>query len=247
MNPAAVRKISPPPLWVASLYEFVAPYWDGLVNGPWADAVASTKLSVDQMRGWILELYPFIYDFPKFLAEGLIKVEDDFSRTFLIENIRIEKAHAEHWLWMGEGFGLSRQQMLDLAEGKTAVLRDVQSLTDWVWRVNAKGTLAESVAATSFAIEGVAGALARKVAAGFEAYRGQLGVDMNPKTYKWIREHAHYDDEHPKFALEIVKRYAVTEQMQRQVMLAAKRSLELLDLALWTSSKMPARASDTLK
>ena len=144
---------------------------------------------------------------------------------------------------MGEGFGLSRQQMLDLAEGKTAVLRDVQSLTDWVWRVNAKGTLAESVAATSFAIEGVAGALARRVAAGFEAYRGHLGVDMNPKTYKWIREHAHYDDEHPKFALEIVKRYAVTEQMQRQVMLAAKRSLELLDLALWTSSKMPpARA-----
>jgi pyrroloquinoline quinone (PQQ) biosynthesis protein C len=247
MNPTAVRKISPPPLWVSSLYEFVAPYWDGLVNGPWADAVASTKLNVDQMRGWILELYPFIYDFPKFLAEGLIKVEDEFSRTFLIENIRIEKAHAEHWLWMGEGFGLSRQQMLDLAEGKRAVLRDVQSLTDWVWRVNAKGTLAESVAATSFAIEGVAGALARKVAAGFEAYRGQIGVDMNPKTYKWIREHAHYDDEHPKFALEIVKRYAVTEQMQRQVMLAAKRSLELLDLALWTSSMMPTRASDTLK
>ena len=247
MNPTVVRKISPPPLWVSSLYEFVAPYWDGLVNGPWADAVASSKLSIDQMRGWILELYPFIYDFPKFLAEGLIKVEDEFSRTFLIENIRIEKAHAEHWLWMGEGFGLSRQQMLDLAEGKKAVLRDVQSLTDWVWRVNAKGTLAESVSATSFAIEGVAGALARKIAAGFESYRGQPGVDMNPKTYKWIREHAHYDDEHPKFALEIVKRYAVTEQMQRQVMLAAKRSLELLDLALWTSSKMPPRASDTLK
>jgi pyrroloquinoline quinone (PQQ) biosynthesis protein C len=93
----------------------------------------------------------------------------------------------------------------------------------------------------------MAGALARKIADGFEAYRGQPGVDMNPKTYKWIREHAHYDDEHPKFALEIVKRYAVTEQMQRQVMLAAKRSLELLDLALWTSSMMPTRASDTLK
>jgi pyrroloquinoline quinone (PQQ) biosynthesis protein C len=200
--------------------------------------VAATRLRVDQMQGWILQLYPFIHDFPKFLAEGLIKVEDDFSRTFLIENIRIEKAHADHWLWMGEGFGLDRQQMLDLAEGHTAVQRDVQSLTDWVWRVNAKGTLAECVAATSFAIEGVAGALARKIAAGFEAYRGKPGVDMNPKTYKWIREHAHYDDEHPKFALEIVKRYALTEQMQRQVMLAAKRSLELLDLALLTSSKM---------
>ena len=238
MNPSAVRKISSHQLPVASLYEFVAPHWDKLVNGPWAESVAATRLRVDQMQGWILQLYPFIHDFPKFLAEGLIKVEDDFSRTFLIENIRIEKAHADHWLWMGEGFGLDRQQMLDLAEGHTAVQRDVQSLTDWVWRVNAKGTLAECVAATSFAIEGVAGALARKIAAGFEAYRGKPGVDMNPKTYKWIREHAHYDDEHPKFALEIVKRYALTEQMQRQVMLAAKRSLELLDLALLTSSKM---------
>src|SRR5438876_10441594 len=56
------------------------------------------------MQGWILHIYPFIYDFPKFLAEALIKVEDGFSRSFLIENIRIEKAHAEHWLWMGDGF-----------------------------------------------------------------------------------------------------------------------------------------------
>src|SRR5215510_1591423 len=245
MNASSVRQLSSHPRWVSSMYEFVTPHWDSVVDGPWAESIVSGRLSVQQMQGWILQLYPFIYDFPKFLAEGLIKVEDDFARTFLIENIRIEKAHAEHWLWMGEGFGLDRQEMLDLVEGKAAVLRDVQSLTDWVWRVNSKGTLAESVAATSFAIEGVAGALARKVAAGFEAYRGQPGVDMNPKTYKWIREHAHYDDEHPKFALEIVKRYAVTEQMQRQVMLAAKRSLELLDLALGTSSKMPARAPAT--
>jgi pyrroloquinoline quinone (PQQ) biosynthesis protein C len=214
----------------------VAPHWDALANGPWANAVASTTLSVEQMRGWIFQLYPFIHDFPKFLAHGLIKVEDDFSRSFLIENIRIEKAHAEHWLWMGEGFGLDRQQMLDLAEGRAAVQRDVQSLTDWVWRVNCTGTLAEAVAATSFAVEGVAGALARKVAEGFEAYRGKPGVDMNPKTYKWIREHAHYDDEHPKFALEIVKHYATDERSQQQVMFAAKRSLELLNLALMTSS-----------
>ena len=242
-----MHELSPHPQWVDSLNGYVKPYWDELLNGEWAEAVAAGRLSIPEMQGWILQIYPFIHAFPKFLAEALIKVEDDYSRSFLIDNIRVEKAHAEHWIWMGMGFGLKKAEMLDLAEGNRPVLRDVQSLTDWVWRVNSKGTLAESVAATSFAIEGVAGALARKVAAGFEAYRGQPGVDMNPKTYKWIREHAHYDDEHPKFALEIVKRYAVTEQMQRQVMLAAKRSLELLDLALWTSSKMPLRASDTLK
>ena len=240
LDPASVRNISSHPLWVSSLYEFVAPYWDNLVNGPWVEGIAEKRLSVEQMQGWILQLYPFIHDFPKYLAEGLIKVEDDFSRTFLIENIRIEKAHSEHWLWMGEGFGLDRSDMLDLAEGKSTVMRDVQSLTDWLWRINSTGTLAEAVAATSFAVEGVSGALATKIATGFEAYRDQQGVDMNPKTYKWIREHAHYDDEHPKFALEIVKRYATNERSQRQVMFAAKRSLELLDLALTTSSNVKA-------
>jgi thiaminase len=94
MNASTVHKLSTPPRWVATLYEYVAPHWDAVVSGPWAESIASTQLSVEQMRGWILQLYPFIYDFPKFLAEGLIKVEDDFSRTFLIENIRTEKAHA---------------------------------------------------------------------------------------------------------------------------------------------------------
>jgi pyrroloquinoline quinone (PQQ) biosynthesis protein C len=242
MNENNVRKITSHPRWVATLYEAVTPHWDNVVNGPFAESVATSHLSVEQMQGWISQLYPFIHDFPKFLAEGLIKVDDEFSRTFLIENIRIEKAHAEHWLWMGEGFGLKRRQMLDLVEGETPTMRDVQSLTDWVWRINTKGSLAEAVAATSFAIEGVAGALARKVAAGFEAYRDQPGVDMNAKTYKWIREHAHYDDEHPKFALEIIKHYAITEKMQRQVIFAAKRSLELLNLALITSARVGPKA-----
>ncbi|HZF20688.1 MAG TPA: iron-containing redox enzyme family protein [Burkholderiales bacterium] len=247
MNASSVRQLSSHPRWVASMYEFVTPHWDNVVDGPWAESIVSGRLSVQQMQGWILQLYPFIYDFPKFLAEGLIKVEDDFARTFLIENIRIEKAHAEHWLWMGEGFGLDRQEMLALAEGETPLLRDVQSLTDWVWRVNTKGSLAEAVAATSFAIEGVAGALARKIATGFEAYGNRPGVNMNPKTYKWIREHSHYDDEHPQFALEIVKHYALTERMQRQVMLAAKRSLELLNLALMTSTNLTAPTTGRLR
>ena len=238
MTTNTVRKITSHPRWVASLYEFVSPHWDALVNGPWAESVASTDLSVEQMQGWILQLYPLIHDFPKFLAEAMIKVDDEFSRTFLIENIRTEKAHAEHWIWMGEGFGLSRQQMLDLAEGRTPISRDVQSLTDWLWRINTKGSLAEAVGATSFAIEGVTGELARKVSTGFEAYGSKTGVDMNPKTYKWVREHCDYDDEHPKFALEIVKQYAITERMQRQVMFAAKRSLELLNLALLRASNI---------
>jgi pyrroloquinoline quinone (PQQ) biosynthesis protein C len=243
---SALRELSPHPQWVDSLNGYVKPYWDELLNGEWAEGVARTRLSISEMRGWILQIYPFIHAFPKFLAEALIKVEDDDSRSFLIDNIRVEKAHAEHWIWMGMGFGLKKADMLDLAEGNRPVLRDVQSLTDWLWYINTKGSLAEAVAATSFAIEGVAGDIARKVTAGFEAYRGQPGVEMGPKTYKWFREHAHYDVEHPKIALEIVKRYATTERTQTRVMLAAKRSIQLLHNALLTGYQAysPTRTGD---
>jgi pyrroloquinoline quinone (PQQ) biosynthesis protein C len=227
--------ISPHPQWVVSLHEFLQPYWDELLESEWTHAVAEGRMTVPEMQGWILQIYPFIHAFPKFLAEALIKVEDEYARSFLIDNIRVEKAHAEHWLWMGEGFGVPLSEMRELAEGHKPPLRDVQSLTDWLWHINTRGSLAEAVAATSFAVEGVTGQLARKVLSGFESYRGRPGVDMNPKTYKWMREHARYDDEHPRIALEVVKRYAVNDRVQSKVMLAAKRSLQLLHLALHTS------------
>ena len=231
----SLRDLSPHPVWVDSLHGYIRPYWDEMLNGEFVEAVTNARLSIPEMQGWILQLYPFIHSFPKFLAEALIKVEDDASRSFLIDNIRVEKAHAEHWIWMGMGFGLKREEMLELADGNRPVLRDVQSLTDWLWYINTKGSLAEAVAATSFAIEGVTGDMANKAYLGFESYRGRPGVDMNPKTYKWMREHARYDDEHPEIAMEIVKRYATTERMRTKVMLAAKRSLQLLHLAFNTS------------
>jgi pyrroloquinoline quinone (PQQ) biosynthesis protein C len=221
--------------WVETLHAYVKPYWDRLLDGPWAEGITKGQLTLPEMQGWILQIYPFIHAFPKFLAEALIKVEDDYSREFFINNIRVEKAHAEHWLWMGQGFGLGRAEMLELADGVKPLLRDVQSLSDWLWYINTKGSLAEAVAATSFAIEGIAGDIARKVTSGFQYYKEEPGVDLGPKTYRWMREHAHYDDEHPKIALQIVQRYATTERMQTRVMLAAKRSLQLLDHALVTS------------
>jgi pyrroloquinoline quinone (PQQ) biosynthesis protein C len=223
--------------WIETLKNSVQPDWHNLVAGEWATKVNDGTWSTDAMRGWFLQLYPFIHAFPKFLAEALIKVEDEYSRSFLIDNIRVEKAHAEHWLWMGEGFGIPRSEMMALAEGERPLLRDVQSLTDWIWYINAKGSLAEAVAATSFAIEGATGDLTRALLKGFEAYGSREGVTMNPRTTKWFRNHSKYDDDHPRIALQIVAHYARTERAQMKVMSAVRRSLQLLNLALLTSSR----------
>lgn len=223
--------------WIETLKNFVQSDWHNVVAGEWATNLNHGTWSTNAMRGWCLQLYPFIHAFPKFLAEALIKVEDEYSRSFLIDNIRVEKTHAEHWLWMGEGLGVPRSEMMGLAQGERPLLRDVQSLTDWIWYINAKGSLAEAVAATSFAIEGATGDLSRTLLKGFEAYGSREGVNMNPRTTKWFRNHAKYDDDHPRIALEIVARYARTERERMKVMNAARRSLQLLNLALLTSSR----------
>ncbi len=223
--------------WVEALKRYVQPDWDELVSGEWSTNLQNGSWSTDAIRGWCLQLYPFVHTFPKFLAEALIKVEDDYARGFLIDNIRVEKQHAEHWLWMGEGFGIPRREMLALASGERPLLRDVQSLNDWIWYINAKGSLAEAVAATSFAIEGATGDLTRKLLEAFEAYGRREDVKMNPRTSKWFRNHARYDDEHPKIALQVIVTYAQTEQMRLKVMAAARRSLQLMNLALLTASR----------
>jgi pyrroloquinoline quinone (PQQ) biosynthesis protein C len=227
--------LSPHPQWVGALDRFIQPYREDLLNGEFVEGAVRSALTVEELKGWMLQMYPFIHAFPKFLAEALIKVEDDYSRAFLIDNIRVEKAHAEHWIWMGQGFGLTEREMLELAQGQKPVLRDVQSLTDWMWYVNTKGSLAEAVAATSFAVEGATGDLARKALAGFESYGNRAGVDMSARTARWMRSHARFDDEHPKVALEVVKKYATTERLQSRVMQAAKRSLQLMSLAFDTA------------
>jgi pyrroloquinoline quinone (PQQ) biosynthesis protein C len=223
--------------WIETLKLYVQPDWNELVSGEWAANLVQGTWSTDAIRGWCLQLYPFVHAFPKFLAEALIKVEDEYSRSFLIDNIRVEKAHAEHWLWMGEGFGIPRSEMMAMAEGERPLLRDVQSLSDWIWFINAKGSLAEAVAATSFAIEGATGDLTRGLIQAFEAYGSREGVTMNPRTTKWFRNHAKYDDDHPRIALQIVARYAQTERARMKVMAAARRSLQLLHLALLSAAR----------
>ncbi len=223
--------------WIETLKRYLEPDWNEIVTGEWATHLINGTWSTDAIRGWCLQLYPFIHAFPKFLAEALIKAEDEYSRSFLIDNIRVEKAHAEHWIWMGEGFGIARSEMMAMAEGERPVLRDVQSLSDWMWFINAKGSLPEAVAATSFAIEGATGDLTRGLIKAFEAYGSREGVTMNPRTTKWFRNHSKYDDEHPRIALQIVARHAQTDRVRMKVMAAARRSLQLLNLALLTAGR----------
>ena len=40
----SMHELSPHPQWVDSLHGYVKPYWDELLQGEWAEGVASTRL-----------------------------------------------------------------------------------------------------------------------------------------------------------------------------------------------------------
>lgn len=62
--------------WLSDLKGYLQPEWDALVAGEFATGVINGTWPIGAMRGWLLQLYPFIHAFPKYLAEALIKTED---------------------------------------------------------------------------------------------------------------------------------------------------------------------------
>ena len=149
------------------------------------------------------------------------------SRAFLIDNLRVEKRHANQWMDMAEGFGVPTG---DLSE--TVIIPEVEALTHWMWSVTNRGTFVEAVSAANFSIEGVTQGIATRIVKGFSKYHGSEGVDLGNKAYHWMEAHAHYDDIHPYEALEIIKLHARSEELQQKVIHAAQRSLEYLFRAL---------------
>ncbi len=222
-------KFTPNPAWVAELDRYISPQWKAILECRLVQEASAGTLPLKQMKAWIVQLYPFIETFPKWIALNITKTDDPISRGFLIDNVRIEKRHAEQWRYMAEGFGVSAEELFAVRP-----LPAVEAVTHWLWSINTYGTLAESIAATTYAVEGVTQGIAKSTVKGFPHYEGLDGVRLDKKTYWWMEAHAKYDDLHPLQALEIMKLYATTRDLQEKVMLATQRSLEYLLMALET-------------
>lgn len=221
------RKFTPHPSWVLDLEKDMEPYRQAILESKLVVGASKGTLSVKQMRSWIVQLYPFIEAFPKYIALNITKAQDQYSTSILIDNVRVEKRHAQQWLIMGEAFGITSKEMVSVQP-----IPQVDALSHWLWSINTQGTLAEAVSANTYAIEGITSGIARQTVKGFIHYDGLDGVSLDKKAYLWMEAHAHYDDEHPIEALEIIKLYALTKDVQEKVKYAAQRSLEFLLMAL---------------
>ena len=157
------------------------------------------------------------------MALNLAKASDAMSRSFLIDNLRVEKRHADAWVDMAKGFGIEKEQLFN-----ASILPEVEALTHWMWSINSRGSLVERVSATNYAIEGITQGIASTIIKGFERFQGRDGLHLDRKAHWWMEAHARYDDLHPLEALEIIKHHATSNEMQQSVRHAAQRSLEYL-------------------
>ena len=214
------------PVWIVEMKQELKPYWDAVLKSRIVQEASSGTLSLPQMRGWLIQLYPFIETFPKWIALTIARASDDKTRAFMIDNIRIEKRHAAQWVHMAQAFGITESEIFSVR-----TIPEVDAVTHWLWSINSWGSLAEGVAATNYAVEGVTQGIAKLTVKGFPHYAKMRGINLDKRAYAWMVNHARYDDMHPLQALEVMKLYT-TPDLQEKVIFAARRSLEYLFMAL---------------
>ena len=153
---------------------------------------------------FVVGAWPAIERFPCYMARSLLKTRygrsegEDNARRWLVRNIRVEQNHAEYRLNWAEGAGVSRQQVFhgQLPPG-------TQVLADWCEQVSTGDTLAASLAAVNYAVEGATGEWSR-ILYESESFAAQYPQPTRRGSLRWLQLHAAYDDEHPWEALELV-------------------------------------------
>lgn len=163
------------------------------------------------IAGW-----PVIEQFPQYMATNLCKTQygrsagETLARKYLIKNIRVEHNHADHWIEWAQSCGVSRR---DLFESWLPV--ESQALNHWCWHSCKRDSLATSMAATNFAIEGVSGEWSNLVCS-TDTYEKSFGTHAR-KAMRWLHLHATYDDQHPWQALDIICRLIGTRAEEKYV------------------------------
>ena len=162
------------------------------------------KLPLNAMRRFMVGIWPTIEQFPRFMAMNLKKmgygdsIGEDMARRYLIQNIRVEQKHSEHWASWAKSADLS---LADLRAGEDT--EELESLAHWCWYVCDQASLAVAMAATNYAVEGATGEWSCVVCSK-DSYAESLPDEIRVPAMRWLKVHAEYDDTHPWEALDIV-------------------------------------------
>ena len=215
-------QLTPHPAWVAALDAALEPRRRAILDTPVVVDASENELPREKAQNFIVAFYPIIHDFPQWLAVLLARSPED-GRAFFTDNIRVERRHDAMWRAMGDGFEVPKQRF-QVAE---PLLPEVRAFDDYLTTMCRTAPFASAVAATNYAVEGVAQKISEKALQGL-AKNAKIG----PRGRWWLEEHAKYDDEHPVRALEIIKDCVARGAAPPAVTAAAVQSLSLMRVAM---------------
>lgn len=192
------------PQWAQDMVADCESGRQGLAQHEFRDVMASGTITHAGTATFMKGIWPVIERFPGYMALSLLKTRygrspgDNLARRWLVRNIRVEQNHAEYWLDWAEGEGVARDDVL-----LGMPVRGTEALANWCEDVCTNGTLAASIAASNYAVEGATGEIAQYIYAS-KNYATKFPAKSRVRTLRWLQLHAEYDDTHPWEALEIV-------------------------------------------
>ena len=188
-------EITPHPEWVAELDTTLEPSRQAILDTPVIIDASENQLVDGQIQNFLVAFYPIIRDFPQWL-QVLLDRSPAMGRDFFTDNIRVEHRHDAMWRAMGDGFNVPKKRFQE----PEAMLPETKKFHAYLTDMCRNAEFGTAVAATNYAVEGVAQKISEKALRGL-AKNEKIG----PRGRWWLEEHAKYDDEHPIHALEIIK------------------------------------------
>ena len=237
------------PAWLTNVVADTKPKAQAVANHEAWQRFADGTIPQTKHHALLCGFWPLIERFPQFLALNLLKCSYgsnaalNAARGWLIKNLRIEQRHAEWYRDWAEYSGISRAKLF--GGHQPAALT---AITDWCWHICESGSLAEGMAATNFAIEGVTGDWSEHVWESKE-YRFLFKEAERKKAMKWIQVHAAFDDLHPVEALGIIHRLLGDDPSKDSILRirrAIEKSYDLYLLALDEGMRMPLEENEIM-
>lgn len=191
------------------------------------------ELSRDALKGFVGQFYLFFpKPFPKPIAAMLGRCpEDPVLEKMWLDNVVEEgtgeltgtDSHKGLYIRFASVCGYSREE-LDAVQP----LPETQAFLDWRELLIYQRSWLELFASQGFCLEGTASDRMAKIVHGLTQH---YGFQRDSQDIRYWTLHMGVDEEHMRVGPEAVRRYAVTEEQQKQVRAAVQQTLDIFWLA----------------
>lgn len=227
-----VRVTENPP-WINDFIGEITEHEMTTIDNPAFHQVFKGRLNLDQLRQIMVDFYPLVETFPRYMELILpkIPVEDSYrcqmARSWLIRAIDQKRRQAKQYRdWM-RGFGAER----GLALSGHCPSPEVDAVNNFLWKVCTYGTLAEATAALNFTIERLTRIWSIRILEHLDRFKASAGVELNKKTLAWLSGNANCHDHYPEEALEVIKAFATSLEERNRVVHASQHALAYYTMA----------------